>query len=179
MAHAYTPGLKVTARTILRKERRLPLKGQVMRDELGTEGKAEDIVAIPDLPGSVFPLNLAGKLGCHPSDVKENLKVELGSKIKKGQLLAETKGLLGLFKASVRSPINGSIENVSDITGQAILRAPPQPVERDAYIDGKIVEIIPEEGVIVETLCTFIQGIFGVCGETRGEILPVVSSPYE
>jgi len=179
MAHAYTPGLKVTARTLLRKERRLPLKGQVMINELGAEVKAKDIVARTDLPGNVFPLNLAGKLGCQPSDVRENLKVELGSKIKKGQLIAETKGLLGLFKASVRSPIDGSIESVSDITGQGILRAPPQPVEKEAYIDGKIVEVIPEEGVVIETLCTFIQGIFGVCGETRGEILPVVSSPDE
>jgi len=30
MAHAYTPGLKVTRKTVLRKERRLPLPGEVV-----------------------------------------------------------------------------------------------------------------------------------------------------
>lgn len=177
MAHAYTPGLKVSAKTILRKERRLPLKGQVMVDKVGQEVKAEDIVARTELPGNVLPLNLAGKLGCQASDVKSNLRVEIGAKIEKHQLIAETKGLFGLFKSSVRSPIDGSIESVSDITGQAILRNPPHPVESKAYIGGKIVEIIPEEGVVIETVCTFIQGIFGVAGETRGEILPVVEKP--
>ncbi|KQC13050.1 MAG: hypothetical protein APR63_01440 [Desulfuromonas sp. SDB] len=177
MAHAYTPGLKVTARTVLRKERRLPLKGKVMVSEIGTKVKAEQIVARTELPGNVLPLNLAGKLGCDARDVKGNLKVKIGDKIAKHQLIAETKGLLGLFKSSVRSPLDGSLESVSDITGQAILREPPQPVETDAYIEGKVVEIIPDEGVIIETVCTFIQGIFGIGGEIRGEIYPVVEQP--
>ena len=30
MAHAYSPGLRVTDRAVLRRERRLPLKGQVL-----------------------------------------------------------------------------------------------------------------------------------------------------
>ena len=30
MAHAYTPGLRVTRQAVIRKQRRLPLKGQVL-----------------------------------------------------------------------------------------------------------------------------------------------------
>ena len=33
MAHAYTPGLRVTQRAVIRKERRLPITGQVLVEQ--------------------------------------------------------------------------------------------------------------------------------------------------
>ena len=44
MAHAYTPGLRVTPQTTLRKQRRLPLKGQVLTDP-GTQVRRDQVVA--------------------------------------------------------------------------------------------------------------------------------------
>ena len=49
MAHSYTPGLKVTEKAIVRKERRLPLKGTVVAQK-GEYVKADDIVATTSLP---------------------------------------------------------------------------------------------------------------------------------
>jgi len=49
----------------------------------------------------------------------------------------------------------------------------------DAYVDGTIVEVQPRSGVTVETRGTFIQGIFGVGGETCGELHVSVQSPGE
>ena len=57
MAHAYTPGLKVLQRTSVDKERRLPLKGDV----LVVAGKTvvpDDIVARTYLPVSYTHLTL-------------------------------------------------------------------------------------------------------------------------
>ena len=65
MAHAYTPGLKVAAGTLIRRERRLPLKGEVLVS-VGDEVKGDTIVARTELPGDVQPLNLAGLLGVAP-----------------------------------------------------------------------------------------------------------------
>ncbi len=175
MAHAYTPGLKVTARSIVRKERRLPLKGKVIVKQQDSVS-AEDIVATTSLPGDVEPLNLAGKLGIPPSDIKEYLLKKEGDSFEKGEMLAQTKGLFGLFKTLVKTPIKGTLENISYITGQLILRAPPKKVEIDAYIDGLIVEIIPDEGVVVETVATFVQGIFGIGGEAKGIIQKLVNN---
>jgi transcription antitermination factor NusG len=53
------------------------------------------------------------------------------------------------------------------------------PVEVIAYIDGEIVEIIENEGVVVETTASFIQGIFGVGGEVIGKLKVMVNSPEE
>ena len=47
------------------------------------------------------------------------------------------------------------------------------------YVDGRIVEVIPQQGVVVETDCSLVQGIFGIGGETRGEIVIAVTSPDE
>ena len=52
MAHAYTPGLKVTEGMTIQKERRLPLEGEVLV-ETGTTVDAEDVIAKADLPGNV------------------------------------------------------------------------------------------------------------------------------
>ncbi len=176
MAHAYTPGLKVTPRTTVRKERRLPLPGDT-KVEKGQRVGGDDIVARTELPGNVTTLNVGGLLGAPPEDVPAMMLKKAGDPVKKGEPVAQSKGLFGLFKSDARSPITGSIESISSVTGQVILREPPQPVEVDAYIQGEVVEIIPNEGVVVETTASLVQGIFGVGGEVRGELKVVAETP--
>ena len=101
---------------------------------------------------------------------------DIGSKIDKNDLLAETKGLFGFFKSNVKSPVAGTVESISDVTGQVVIREAPLPVEIDAYIQGSVDEIIENEGVVIKSKGAFIQGIFGVGGESRGKIKVLVSS---
>ena len=178
MAHAYTPGLKVTKGTIIQKERRLPLQGEVLV-EAGTTVQAEDVVAKADLPGNVQLLNVANLLSVPAVEVIEYMLKPVGEAITKDEIIATTKGLFGLFKSQARSPIDGTIEAVSDVTGQVILREPPIPVEVKAYTDGTVTEIAPNEGVTVETYGTYIQGIFGVGGETVGNLTVAVAAPSD
>jgi hypothetical protein len=170
MAHAYTPGLKVLHETRVRKERRLPLKGEVTVEK-GVKVAPDDVVARTDLPGNVQMVNVANLLNVDPGDVREVMLLREGDPIEKGGMIAETKGLFGLFKSNVESPVDGSIEAISTVTGQVILREMPIPVEIDAYMSGEVAEVIPEEGVMIETNAAFIQGIFGIGGESRGELV--------
>ena len=172
MAHSYTPGLKVLKSSIIDKNRRLPIKGEV-RKKVGDSVLPDDIVAKTNLPGNVQIIKVASQLNIGPADILEALKVNEGEQIKKGQLLAQTGGLFGLFKSEIFSPIDGTIESISDVTGQIIMREAPIPVEIDAYTSGIVKDIIPEEGVIIETKAAFIQGIFGIGGEARG-ILEII-----
>ena len=178
MAHAYTPGLKVTEGMTIQKERRLPLQGEVLV-EAGAAVQAEDVVAKADLPGNVQLLNVANLLSVPAEEITEYMLKPVGEIIAKDEIIATTKGLFGLFKSQARSPIDGTIEAVSDVTGQVILREPPIPVEVKAYTDGTVTEISPNEGVTVETYGTYIQGIFGVGGETIGNLTVTVSSPSD
>ncbi len=178
MAQAYSPGLKCTDNIILKKDRILPIKGNV-KVKKGDKVKANDVVAETLLPGKVIPFNLANKLGITPSLLEKYLKVKAGDILEKGQTLAQTNGFFGFFKTEIKSPIDGEIENISKITGQMLLREPRIPIQVKAFIDGIVVDVIEEEGVIVENQSAYIQGIFGIGGETTGEIKMIVSSPEE
>lgn len=178
MAQAYTPGLTISKGMIVRKDRILPLKGKVIVKE-GDIVKSDDIVARTDLPGDVVPVNVANKLGVPPAEVPEKMLKKQGESIKEGEPIAIHKSFFGLFKNTVRSPITGSIENISSITGQVLLREPPIPLEVKAFIDGRISKIYPEEGVQIENKSVYIQGIFGIGGETNGEIKLAVKGPDE
>jgi hypothetical protein len=178
LAHAYTPGVTVTAETRLIRERRLPLAGSVQARK-GDRVKAEDVVARTELPGNVQTINIANILSLLPEDVESALTKPVGSVLQQGEVFAMSKSFFGLFKSRCKSPVNGTLESVSKITGQAIMREPPIPVEVHAYVDGVVVEEMPREGVKVETECSFIQGIFGIGGETWGELKLLVKRSDE
>jgi hypothetical protein len=84
--------------------------------------------------------------------------------------LARTKGIFGRFRTEYASKVAGVIESISSVTGQVIVRGAPLPVDVKAYLDGRVVEIIPGEGCVVEAEVTFVQGIFGIGGEEFGRI---------
>ena len=175
MAHAYTPGLKVLHHTKVKKIRRLPIKGKITK-QVGDLLKPGDVVAKTDLPGNVQMLKVANVLNIGPADVPDVMLVAEGDKVNKGQMIAETEGLFGFFKSNVKSPIDGTVESISDVTGQIVMREAPIPVEVDAYMYGTVKEIIPDEGVIVEADAAFIQGIFGIGGESRGTMEILVTN---
>jgi len=178
MAHAYTPGLRVTERALIRKERRLPMKGTVVVQK-GDPVKAETVVARTELPGNVQPIKAASILGVHQQDLREFMLKKEGDATGKDEIIATSKSFFGLFKSHCRSPVQGKIESISEVTGQVIIREPPIPVEVDAYIDGIVSQVMPQEGVVVETEGAFLQGIFGVGGETVGLVEVVVRRPDE
>jgi hypothetical protein len=178
VGQAFTPGLMVTRKTTINKERILPLPGNVIVKK-GDKVKSSDIVARTELPGNVVPLNVANLLRVLPEDVPGYMLKKEKEKIQKNELIAETKGFFGLFKSQVKSPVDGSIETISNITGQVLLREKPIPVQITAYIDGIITNVIENSGVAIETTATFIQGIFGIGRETYGEIAIAANSPNE
>ena len=178
MGHAYTPGLKVTARTTIRKRRRLPIQGEVVVKS-GAFVQPDDVVARTELPGDVFPVNIANQLGLEPREIGLAMLKKNGDAVSAGEKIAESKSFFGLFRSEATSPIDGTVENISTVTGQVILRGRPLPVEVNAYIPGQVVEVEEGEGVVIETSVGFIQGIFGVGGETGGELALAVEGPNE
>lgn len=176
MASAYTPGLTVTRATVVRKVRRLPIEGEVLVRE-GDRVRPEDVVARAFLPGDPHTVNVANLLGAVAQDVPGHMVKRQGDPVEAGEVIARSRGLFGLGAREVRSPITGTVELVSGITGQVTLREPPVPVEVRAYIHGRVAEVMPREGVVVEARGALVQGIFGVGGERSGVLRVAVERP--
>jgi len=175
-AHAYTPGLKVKRYSTVDKTRRLPIFGEVFV-KVGDVVDHELIVARTEISGDPEILKVAMLLGVEPEDLPRYMSKKVGDQIEKNEILAHYNAFFGLIKKQVESPKSGTIESISDITGQIIIRGSPIPVDVDAYIPGKIVEVLPKEGAVIETNAAFIQGIFGIGGEDHGRIRIAVESP--
>jgi hypothetical protein len=169
MGHAYTPGLKVTDLMTVIKKRILPLKGQVVVKR-GDQVSSDTVVARTELPGTVEPVNVANVLGVPPQDVPEAMVKKIGDHVEEGEIIAKSKSFFGLFSASAKAKISGTVENISAITGQVLLRGAPVPIEVKAYLNGIVTNVFEREGVEVTTKGSFVQGIFGIGPETHGPI---------
>jgi len=176
--HAYTPGLKIKKSMMVTKTRRLPMPGEVFV-KVGDEVSFDTPIAEMMAPGEPYVINAAQKLGIPKEDLDVYMKKKVGDQIKKDEPIAGYNAFFGLMKNWVLSPIDGFVETVSDISGQIIVRENPISVMVDSYIKGKVVEVMPKEGAAIETHAAFIQGIFGVGGETQGTIHMVVDSPSQ
>ncbi|MCF6148944.1 MAG: hypothetical protein E3K37_09815 [Candidatus Kuenenia sp.] len=176
MTHAYTPGLRISEKTKIAIRRTLPLLGDVLAKK-GDVVKAKDIVAVTHLPGKVHATNAVNRLGIQPKDLMDYMLKKEGDAVQKNEPIAETRPWIKMMKSVLQSPITGTIETISTVTGQILLREPPRPIEVYAHIDGIVTEVMEKEGVVVETVGTYVQGIFGVGGETVGELVIAVDDP--
>ena len=174
MSKSYTPGLKVLEKISIHKERLLPLVGEV-HVKKNDPVDPNQVVASTKIPGNVQMINVANELNIDPDQVSECMLCKVDENVQEGQVIAKSKGLFGLFQSEVKSPLNGSITNISEITGQAIISEDPHPIEIDAYIPGIVSKVIDGEGIEVSSSGTYIQGIIGIGGERKG-LIKVIDS---
>ena len=175
-AHAYTPGLKIKREERIRKVRRLPVPGKVLV-EVGDTVDFLTLIAETMIPGNPNVINAAAKLGIERGTLNEYMKKKEGDKVQEGEDLAGFNAFFGLWKNWVKSPIDGYIETVSPVSGQIIVREEPVPVTVNSYIPGRVVEVLENEGAVIDTDAAFVQGIFGIGGEAHGEIKIVTDDP--
>lgn len=178
MGSAYTPGLTVSGDIVVRRIRRLPIKGEVLVQP-GESVSHDSVVARAMLPGVLQTIKLAEKLGLEPKEAIGYFRLKVGDRVERGQLVAETKGLFGLFRSTVSSDFTGTVEAISDVTGNVLVREPSIPIDVTAYLNGVVAEVMDGDGAIIETRGAMVQGIFGVGGERNGPIRVAVSDREE
>jgi hypothetical protein len=155
----------------------LPIKGDVVV-QVGADVEPSTVVARALLPGVLQTVKLADKFGVEPKDAVSFVVVKPGDAVEKGQIVAQGKKMFGLFAAPTATcEHTGTVESISEITGSMLIREPSIPVEISAYLKGKIIEVLPNEGAVVETRGAMVQGIFGVGGERTGTVTMKAHSP--
>ena len=174
MSNALTPALAVTSRTTLRRRRELPIAGAVLV-KVGEVVSGSQVIARAQLEGELRLVRAAEALGIPAQDLPAALAIKVGSDVVEGAVLAEMRGLWGLFRSVVASPISGTVEFISNVTGHIGVRAPSKPLDLNAYMAGKVIGVESDRSVVIESESTFVQGIFGVGGERLGivRMLPI------
>jgi hypothetical protein len=174
VSYAYSPGLKVKMNTLVRKSRILPVSGDVLVTE-GSHVSYDTVVARTYVPGDVTMVPLFYNVGVEPYELPKVMLKKEGDTVKEGELLAVSKAFFGMFKTEYKSEVSGTIELISTVTGMVAIQGLPRPVNLDAYVSGRVVEVIPKLGVVIETTAAFIQGILGIGGERQGELMTVAA----
>lgn len=169
MPSAYTPGILITHGTLVQRERRLPVKGEVLVSE-GQPVQPDTIIARAFLPGELVPVRVAELLGVPPLEAAAKLLARPGQQVQEGERLAEARFLWGLIRSEVRAPVAGAIEYWSDVTGHLGIRLPAQPVTVSAFIGGRIEQTLAGEGAVVSAVAAVIQGVIGVGPEAHGPV---------
>lgn len=168
-ARAYTPGLICADNVHIHKTRELPLNGENLVD-VGAEVTALQPVLRASVPGELYILRIAERMGFDALDLKGKLRVKVGDKIERGQLLCEVRSFFGLFPARFESPVAGTVEFYTEALAHLGVRAEPMPIEVAAFINGTVTEVQAGKSVTIDACVGMLQGIFGVGGERFGEI---------
>ncbi len=172
MGAIFAPGLLAQKNTKFVKVRELPIKGHVLVKK-GDEVRANSEVLRAELPGNLNILRVSDRMGIEPEEVLlaiKNKGLDIGSKINIGDILCESSGLFGLFRSQFKSPCAGIIEFISKTNGHVGVREPAIPLSINAYISGRVSDIVPEKSVAIESEGARVQGIFGVGGERVGTL---------
>lgn len=176
MGTAFVPGLLISDSAHIVKKRLLPIKGDVLT-KVGDWVEPQTVIARFLQPGLPHTINAANILGITPNELSEYLSKKEGDNVDKNEIIAQTKSFIKFFRTTLTSPVKGTINSISHITGQIIVQEPPVPVNLYAYLKGQVTEIIENYGAVIETNATYIQGIFGVGKEFWGDIKVLVNKP--
>ncbi|MFP4456541.1 MAG: hypothetical protein ACLFPS_02685 [Clostridia bacterium] len=125
---------------------------------------------------SVVEVEIAKKLNVSPFFMKTFMHVREGQDVTYNEILAS---IDGIASGAIRAPVRGKIERIDTKTGKVIIRRPYSPVNLYGYISGRVKEIIPNYGAVVETPACYIEGVFGVGKENYGELVVLSKSPSQ
>lgn len=122
---------------------------------------------IPVGSGEPQVLDVARELGVKPFLLGDCLRVIPGTAVVPGQVIATRRVERKLLM--VQSSQYGKVSSIAD----GVVTIEPLHVRTDlqAYLAGQVVQVMPDQGVVVRAYAYLLQGQYGVGGETGGSLL--------
>ena len=114
-------------------------------------------------------------LKSNPKWIRTHVTVREGQYVKEGQIIA---GYLepGTFSA-VYAPISGIVARICPLLGNVSIVRPMETLKVTAHVPGRVVEIIPNYGAVIESLGCYIEGVFGAGAECHGILWVMTKGP--
>ncbi len=140
----------------LRRDRMLPIRGRVLFN-VGDEVKATDIVAEADQHGAHLILDVRRALNLrNAEEAQKRIRYKVGEKVEKGDILAQTGGIIPRV---LRAQADGRVIGIH--RGQIILEAAGGKLQIRAGISGRVTEMLPDRGLVIEGDGALLQGVWG------------------
>jgi len=161
-------------RTVIR---RLPQKGKITVKE-GDVTESSAIIGLCHVSPGFRVFNLSEILNIPPEKIPSCLLKSSGSKVFKGDVIAEDKKLFGIISRQFIAPADGVFEVMDQSKGQMMIRFMPVSFKLPAGVYGEVVKVVPDQEVHIRTKVDLIRGVLG-SGVEREGILKVVTSNKE
>jgi hypothetical protein len=172
----YPVETRITPLTTIRRERLLPVRGQVLVQPGEFVGPT-DVVARCELPGTIRVIDVGRALGARPDmAARYTLKAE-GDMVQAGQVLATPGGMFARLRRACRAPVDGRIIAIHN--DMILIEEMATAFELVAHLKGQVTNIMPDLGVVISTVGSLIQGMWGSGGEAEGIIKVLVDNPHK
>ncbi len=172
----YTSVTQATPFTVIKRERLLPVRGEVLTD-IGTRVEPIDVVARASVGGELHVVDVGKTLSVKSENLDKYLLKAVGDTVEEEEAIAAKGGGLIPLRRVCRSPVAGKIVAIG--SGRVVLESKAETFELPAHFRGTVVSVMPSLGVVIETVGALVQGVWGAGGEAQGVLKMVVEDPKE
>jgi len=145
----------------------------------GDQVEAGTVLAKTFVPGRPHLVDVAHSLNIQPAKILQVMVKGVGERVEAGEVIARHTAFFGLVRRQCKAPAPGVVDHISVAAGQVTIREAAMDVEIRAFISGVVTQILPGEGVVVETPAALVQGKFGQGGEAWGQLRVAVRGPAD
>ncbi len=150
------PTTHILPLTAIRRARLLPHPGRVLV-RTGQKVSASEVIAETNTEGQHVLLNVRRSLGIlQPGDAERAVAFRVGDPIQKGDIIAETEGILPRV---LRSPVDGQVVSITG--GSVMIETQSVVLQVKAGFNGMVTEIIADRGAVVANHGLLVQGMWG------------------
>ena len=139
----------------IRRERLMSAEGRIIARR-GQQVNPSDVVAEAILRPEHLLLDIGLGLGLSPKEADHYIQRRAGDEVGEGDVIA---GPVGIGRRVVRAPKSGTIVLAGD--GQVLMELEGEFSELKAGYSGVVAEIVGARGVVIETVGSLIQGVWG------------------
>lgn len=161
------PETRIASFVRVRRERRLPLPGEVS-GAVGMRIGAQDVVARAYPPKQRRALSLTRVIGVREADVPKRLLKQVGDPVEAREIIIAKPISLGIQRLVYRAPEAGQITAIQG--SWMILDVFGPPYDVPALYRGTIVGVNARQGAVVEAQGAVVQGAWGSGQENVGVI---------
>lgn len=165
------PLLHILPLTTIVRERTLPVAGRVSA-RLNQKVSPNDVVAEAVWAREHVLIDVANALRLPISTADRLLRCKVGDEL---PATAEVAVGMGFFPKSIRTPKEGRV--IAAGGGQVLLETGANNVQLLAGIPGSVIQIIPDYGVIIQTVGSLIQGVWGNGRIATGTMINLADTP--